>query len=210
MSGVLNKSSRIGLVAIVTLWLVWLVPQFMGDYRLYKKIEQPGTEPSSVPIPISQVVDTKPIILADLYLMGKPETPAIEPIKKFEELEETRLDLRLRGVFASQGPLLGGAVIDTGSKEPGFFQIGDLIAENITLAGLEGQAVIIDRNGKREKLSFDKSIVEFAGFQRTKNNKFVPLPEEPQHLTVTLAQKSSTPVQAQQSLADRLSILRKK
>ena len=182
----------------------------MGDYGLYKNIEQPGADPSSVPIPIAQVADAKPIILAELYLMGKPEKLTVEPIKKFDELEETRLDLRLRGLFASQGPLLGGAVIETGSKEPGFFQIGDLIAENITLAGLEGQAVIIDRNGKREKLSFDKSLVQFGGFQRAKNNNFVPLPTEPQQAAVTLAQKSSTPVQAQKTLADRLSVLRKK
>lgn len=87
MTGVLNQSNRIGLVAIVVLWLIWLIPQFMGDYRVYRNIEQPSPDATPISKPISQVTDLAPIVLGDLYLMGKPRKTNIEPIKKFENLE---------------------------------------------------------------------------------------------------------------------------
>lgn len=77
--------------------------------------------------------------IADMFLMGTVEETATPEIS-LAELPETRLDLSLRGLFVSQGSELSGAVIETGDKQPSFFQIGDLISEDITLAGIEGQA----------------------------------------------------------------------
>ena len=103
--------------------------------------------------------------------MGRP-APAAEVADKPEVLTETRLDYELRGVFASQGDQLGGAVIDMGRREPGFFQVGDLIAEGITLAAVQDNGVIIDRDGRREKLSLDKSLLQVETFVRARNSHF--------------------------------------
>ena len=84
--------------------------------------------------------------IADMFLMGTVEQTTA-PQRAIAQLPETRLDLSLRGLFVSQGSELSGAVIETGDKQPSFFQIGDLISEDITLAAIEGQAAIIERNG---------------------------------------------------------------
>ena len=90
------------------------------------------------------------------------------------ELPETRLELSLRGLFVSKGSELSGAVIETGDKQPSFFQVGDLISDDITLAAIEGQAAVIERNGKREKLSFDQAVITIDSYSRSKNPDFIP------------------------------------
>ena len=142
--------------------------------------------------------------LNNLYLMGRPK-PVPEKVVEVEPLTETRLDFVLRGVFASQGSQLGGAVIDIGSKEPGFFQIGDLIAEDITLAAVQDDGVVIDRAGKREKLSFDKSLVDIDTFVRSRNSDFSSAEASPQEVDLSNEPKREKP---QLSLTERLKILR--
>ena len=46
-----------------------------------------------------------------------------------------------------ESKIMESAVIETGDKQPSFFQIGDLISEDIVLAAIEGQAAIIERDG---------------------------------------------------------------
>jgi type II secretory pathway component PulC len=81
-----------------------------------------------------------------MFLMGTVEQTTT-PQSTISQLPETRLDLSLRGLFVSQESELSGAVIETGDKQPSFFQIGDLISEDIVLAAIEGQAAIIERDG---------------------------------------------------------------
>ena len=140
----------------------------------------------------------------NLYLMGRPK-PVPEKVVEVEPLTETRLDFVLRGVFASQGSQLGGAVIDIGSKEPGFFQIGDLIAEDITLVAVQDDGVVIDRAGKREKLSFDKSLVDIDTFVRSRNSDFSSAEASPLEVDLSNEPKREKP---QLSLTERLKILR--
>jgi len=140
----------------------------------------------------------------NLYLMGRPKSVP-EKVVEVEPLTETRLDFVLRGVFASQGSQLGGAVIDIGSKEPGFFQIGDLIAEDIALVAVQDDGVVIDRAGKREKLSFDKSLVDIDTFVRSRNSDFSSAEASPQEVDLSNEPKREKP---QLSLTERLKILR--
>jgi type II secretory pathway component PulC len=148
--------------------------------------------------------------LNNLYLMGRPK-PVPEKVVEVEPLTETRLDFVLRGVFASQGSQLGGAVIDIGSKEPGFFQIGDLIAEDITLAAVQDDGVVIDRAGMREKLSFDKSLVDIDTFVRSRNSDFSSAEADEEDLSAELSIDLSTEPKREKrqlSLTERLKILR--
>ena len=80
--------------------------------------------------------------IADMFLMGTPKQTSQLIEINLAQLPETRLNLSLRGVFASRGSELSGAVIETGDKQPSFFQIGDLISDHITLAAIEGQTEI--------------------------------------------------------------------
>ena len=143
--------------------------------------------------------DSETLSLANFYLMGQLPNEAVTMQPKPEILQETRLYFKLRGIFNSEGPMLGGAVIDTGTEGPGFFQVGDLIAENVTLAAINGRTIVIDRNGQREKLSFDQSIIEFDTFSRPRNKSYI----------VSMV-KQDKPIIRQPSLEDRLAKLRSK
>ena len=121
----------------------------------------------------SDIEHSAPRSLSSLYLMGKPaeEAPVVEEV--IEELPETRLDFMLKGVFASKENQLGGAVIDTGKEEPAFYQIGDELVEHVVLADIHARGVVLDREGKRELLSFEESVFQVDHFSRRKNHDAV-------------------------------------
>lgn len=204
MSLGLHQWYRVGFVAVSIFWLSWFFLHAYQDYLLYTDSPAPETSSPQVSIiPAAAIADTN---LADFYFMGKPSTVLVNAEPKPEKLLETRLDLELRGVFDSRGPMLSGAVIESGSNKPGFFQVGDLIAETVTLAAIEGQTVIIDRDGKLEKLSFDKSLLKVDSFSRTKNQSYIK-PISEQHLGIA-QQVQAVPIN--QSLEERLALLRSK
>ncbi len=195
---------RIGFATVLILWSGWFSRHIYQDYQIYQNnyvSEISALSDTAVPNLVS-----KPVNLAAFHLMGEPQKTLIETQQKAEKLQETRLDLELRGVFDSQGPMLGGAVIETGTREPGFFQIGDLIAEDVTFAAIEGQTIIIDRNGKMEKLSYDRSLVEFNIFSRARNDAYINTPPT-ENMGVDQQDKLIT---RQPSLEDRLAKLRNK
>jgi len=146
--------------------------------------------------------------IADMFLMGAVEQ-TVAPEISLIDVPETRLDLSLRGLFVSQGSELSGAVIETGDKQPSFFQIGDLITDDITLAAIEGQAVIIERGGKREKLSFDQAVITIDSFSRSKNPDFIQQPSEVESDTLITVSDQAGESPQNQSLEDRLRILRR-
>lgn len=148
--------------------------------------------------------------IADMFLMGTPKQTSQLIEINLAQLPETRLNLSLRGVFASRGSELSGAVIETGDKQPSFFQIGDLISDDITLAAIEGQTVIIERNGKREKLSFDPALVAIDSFSRVKNPDFVKRSSGPESNASPVVNDQDREHSRNQSLEDRLRTLRKK
>ena len=212
---------RLAAACAVLLWFAGLVSLAIDDYNVthddFKISEDTPLSPmdsspdsrSSSELSSSKLFNSElsnSLKSNNLYLMGRPK-PVPEKVVEVEPLTETRLDFVLRGVFASQGSQLGGAVIDIGSKEPGFFQIGDLIAEDITLAAVQDDGVVIDRAGMREKLSFDKSLVDIDTFVRSRNSDFSSAEAEasPQEVDLSNEPKREKP---QLSLTERLKILR--
>ena len=209
---------RLAAACAVLLWFAGLVSLAVDDYNVTHydlqtsentPLSPIGSSPdsrnsselSSSKLSNSLKPNNKP---RNLYLMGRPK-PVPEKVVEVEPLTETRLNFVLRGVFASQGSQLGGAVIDIGSKEPGFFQIGDLIAEDITLVAVQDDGVVIDRAGKREKLSFDKSLVDIDTFVRSRNSDFSSAEASPLEVDLSNEPKREKP---QLSLTERLKILR--
>ena len=112
----------------------------------------------------------KPTPKKPLFLMGtspqKNTTPVI-----VAPLVETKLDLSLKGIFSSSDSQLGGAIIDGGStNQPSYYQVGDVIVADATLVDVHQNSVIIDRAGKREKLSFDNDVLRINTFNRVRNS----------------------------------------
>lgn len=71
-----------------------------------------------------------------------------------EAIPDTRLDLQLHGIFASNGERLAGAVIAQAGGESGFYRIGDEIADDVTLHAVAGDSVVLRRGGALETLRY--------------------------------------------------------
>lgn len=212
---------RLVAASAVLLWFAGLVSLAVDDYKLFQYYSI-ASEEAVLPSDSSGEVESFDSRLSNsklsnpklsnskystskLYLMGRPK-PAPEKVVETENLVETRLDFVLRGVFASEGSLLGGAVIDVGDREPGFFQLGDLIAEDITLVAVQADGVVIDRAGLREKLSFDKSLLDIDSFVRSRNDDFASAQVQEDDLAVS--PKVEQVEKRHLSLTERLKILR--
>ena len=91
--------------------------------------------------------------IADMFLMGTVEETATPEIA-VAELPETRLDLSLRGLFVSQGSELSGAVIETGDKQPSFFQIGALIPDEFSRPSAFKYRLSLASDGSSEVVSY--------------------------------------------------------
>ena len=198
---------------VAVLVLAWLLTLgLMANHDFNSLSAEPQLPGHSIPVSIttdrSEPAAIEYSSIAEMFLMGTVKQAPM-PENTLAQLPETHLDLSLRGLFFSQGSELSGAVIETGNKQPSFFQIGDLISEDITLVAIEGQAVVIERNGKREKLSFDQAVITIDSYSRSKNPDFIQQPTEVESdrlITVT-DQIGESP--QNQSLEDRLRTLRR-
>lgn len=135
--------------AFVLAWLFALGYTAIRDFNIVSavvaQLPQDSIQSSTKTI-TSDPVKLDYASIADMFLMGTVEQTTT-PQSAISQLPETHLNLSLRGLFVSHGSELSGTVIETGDKQPSFFQIGDLISEDTTLAAIEGQAAIIERNG---------------------------------------------------------------
>ncbi|MGK2915270.1 MAG: type II secretion system protein N [Porticoccaceae bacterium] len=100
-----------------------------------------------------QVVTISVDELIAIDLMGAAR--ALEPqTLSLQNIPETRLDLGLHGVFASEQANLAGAVIVADGKKSGFYRIGDAIAPGVVLHAVATDSIVIKRGGILETLNF--------------------------------------------------------
>jgi len=94
--------------------------------------------------------------LTNADLMGayqKPETPAQQDV---EDAPETRLSLKLLGVYAAEEPSLSRAIIASSGKDEKIYAIGDNISNNVELHSVFPDRVVISRDGKLETLRMER------------------------------------------------------
>jgi general secretion pathway protein C len=107
------------------------------------------------PTKIQTIIDIDE--LKSLALFGKEssEVPVIvaEDIEVVEQVEETRLNLKLVGSFANTDKNLGYAIIAKG-RDQSLYQVGDKIADlsNVELIGVYSEKVILNNKGRQEAL----------------------------------------------------------
>jgi general secretion pathway protein C len=93
------------------------------------------------------------------HLFGIKETK--EPIKPdVAEIPETKLKLVLRGIFASDDPTSGGAIIADPRNEENFYTVGSQVPGNATLKEIYPDRVVLMRNNQFETLRLPKESVE--------------------------------------------------
>lgn len=91
------------------------------------------------------------------FLFGKAEDKVIEiPV---EEVAETSLNYKLRGIYFSPDESLSSAIVEVKPNDTNHYLLGDELADNITLARIEPDHVLINRYGKLERLNLQKREV---------------------------------------------------
>lgn len=126
--------------------------------------------------------------IAALHLFGTPEVKS-QPQQPIEA-PETRLNLKLRGVFAVEDENKGLALIAGSSGPEKMYPVGAKIPGNITLTSVYPDRVILQRNGQYETLRLPET--EGTGMD------FVPTRME----TSMQGQSSSTGAQAPSRLRE--------
>jgi type II secretion system protein C len=88
------------------------------------------------------------------FLFGKAEIEAV--VVEVEEAPETQLGYKLRGVYFSPDDRLSSAIVEVKPNKSQLYLLNDEFAENISLAGIEQDHILIDRYGKIERLNLQK------------------------------------------------------
>jgi len=91
------------------------------------------------------------------FLFGKADEQVIET--PLEEVVETKLSYKLRGIYFSPDEHLSSAIVEVKPNDTKHYLLDDELAENITLARIEPDHVLISRYGKLERLNLQKREV---------------------------------------------------
>ena len=84
----------------------------------------------------------------------EPTKPAVA------EIPETKLKLILRGIFASDDPKQGGAIIADPRNQENFYTVGSTVPGNAVLKEIYPDRVVLMRNNQFETLRLPKESVE--------------------------------------------------
>jgi general secretion pathway protein C len=93
--------------------------------------------------------------ISQAYLFGKPEVQAAV-VQQVEEAPETKLNYKLRGIYYSTVARLSSAIVEVQPNKSQHYLIDDELADNITLAKIEQDHILINRYGKLERLNLQK------------------------------------------------------
>lgn len=96
--------------------------------------------------------------LAAHDMFGRPtsQAPVAETVRR--SAPETRLNLSLEGVMVAQRPEDSGAIVAGSNGVTEHYRVGDTLPGNAQLAEVEGDRILIRRNGQYESLSFEDKL----------------------------------------------------
>ena len=163
------------LIALSAARLVWLVIAPTSELP-QTSVQQPKTTVSRLP------TEDYDATIAGQRLFGKAVTVAAAAPTRPQEAPETRLNLKLRGVFALNDEDNGLALISNGSGPEKVYQVDDAISRSTKLAAVYADRVMLSINGKFETLRLPEtkdtgvSYVPTASSRPNANNRAVPQP----------------------------------
>ena len=138
----------------------------MGDHNLRSQVERVDT---SVTPQKSHI--EKAQLIGRAYLFGKQQTEKAVFVET-ENAPETKLNYKLRGIYYSELERLSSAIVETKINDSKYYRLNDELADNITLAAIESDHILINRYGKVERLNLEKSVAGAgaAAINRRSNN----------------------------------------
>lgn len=102
--------------------------------------------------------------ISSAFLFGKVEPKVVEVVT---EAPVTTLNYKLRGIFYAEDDGESSAIIEIKANDSQYYRINDELAENILLAAIESDHILIDRYGKLERLDLEKKLAGDAANNQT-------------------------------------------
>jgi len=94
-------------------------------------------------------------LISRAFLFGKAQVEK-KQVVAVEEAPQTELNYKLRGVYFSPDERLSSAIVETRPNNSKHYLLDDELADNITLAGIASDHILINRYGKLERLNLEK------------------------------------------------------
>jgi type II secretion system protein C len=91
------------------------------------------------------------------FLFGKAEIDRVKPVES-ELAPETRLKYKLRGIYFSGVAEKSTAIVEIKVNDSQLYRIDDTLADNIVVAAIERDHILINRYGKLERLNLEKPL----------------------------------------------------
>lgn len=110
------------------------------------------TLPSLTEISVSKSVSPEAVALPSEALFGSSGSVT----KVEQKVEETKLNLSLKGVFPATAPDQGMAIIAARGQKDGLFQTGEEVSRGVVLAEVYSDRVLISRGAIKEALYFER------------------------------------------------------
>lgn len=143
--------------------LIIMILQTLTDLSGRFFVPAPEANPNNIK---NQVVSVKEVKLnsslkkvATYHLFGDAKKQAVTP-QKIINAPETRLRLKLKGVFASTDTEQALAIISNSKDKDKIYLIGDEVTIGVSLHAVYTDRVILKRNGKLETLRLPRFKVD--------------------------------------------------
>lgn len=128
-----------------------------GQFLLFPKHRGAEIESATAPQKLTTHVQNRPP-LSNYHLFGLSQTT--ETALNTGSAAETGLDLIITGTFASNEQDSGQAYIRQPGGDEKMFQVGDRVFNMAKLSAVYPDHVILERNGRQEKLSLSKNRIQ--------------------------------------------------
>lgn len=163
----LFKQLPIVAVVVLLLLLAWASAQLVWQFLTPKETTPTAVaNQTNTPRNVSTPAYFAEIASRNLFGEAKtePQKTATQPL----EAPETKLNLKLRGVYAVDDPKKGYAIIANGSRPEEMVTVGKKLPGNIKLDSVYPDRVIISRSGKLETLKLPETKATGVSFQPSK------------------------------------------
>ena len=128
----------------------------------------PVIEPSGVPTGVDQsataemTTGQKSQQIASQHLFGQLQRSAPVIEQKIEQAPASTLNYKVRGIYYSSDQALASVILQKNADKDEFYRLGDEIDHNIFIEQIQSDHIIINRNGRLEKLSMEKPTADLS------------------------------------------------
>ncbi len=149
---------------ILLLWLAYVLADLTWRLMPGPQQEAPPPLAGNVAPAATQSTPAGRWNIAQWHLFGtKPRIQKPTPVAaRPERLPETRLNLVLRGVYASEDPRAAGAILSEPSGKQGFYRVGARLPGGAVLKEVHADHIILERRGRLETLRLPKEKINGA------------------------------------------------